>query len=267
MSSSDWINIYKQLKGNEPKLAKPLIGLTGNFTEGNCTLAAAYYTSVLKADGIPLVIPPIGNEAQTLPHLLQALDGMVFTGGADLNPLLVDEEPIPQLRGINAERDQQELLMARITADLHMPVVGICRGIQVIAAAFGGTIYQDIQTQYTSPVCKHSQDADRWVATHTVDISPDSVLYDLFRSQKLSVNSFHHQAVKTPPLGFKVTATASDGIIEAMESVGTHRVLAVQWHPECFIMHNDESMMPIFHWLTKEALLHKTIKNRHENHN
>lgn len=239
----------------------PLIGLTGNFAEGNCTLAAAYYTSILKAGGTPLVIPPMGDNVQTLPHLLQALDGVVLTGGADLNPLLVGEEPIPQLRGINAERDRQELLIARLAADQHVPVVGICRGIQIIAATFGGTIYQDIQTQHTSPVCKHSQDADRWVATHTVDVSPDSVLYDLFHSRKLAVNSFHHQAVSTAPPGFKVTATASDGIIEAMESVGSHRVLAVQWHPECFIMHNDESMMPIFHWLIKEALLHKTTKN------
>ncbi len=256
MPSDNRMNTCKHLDGNSLLPTRPLIGLTGNFVDGCCSLASAYYTSVLKAGGVPLVIPPTGND-EIIAHILGFLDGIVLTGGADLNPLLIGEEPIPQLRGINAERDSHELLVTRMAADLHIPILGICRGIQVIGAAFGGLLYQDIYTQHHGTTCKHDQNADRWVATHTVELLSGSQLYNLFQTTRLAVNSFHHQAVKTPPQGFMVSATAPDGIIEAMESVNDHQILAVQWHPECFIMHNDESMMPIFHWLIKEASSHK----------
>lgn len=181
-----------------------------------------------------------------------------------MNPLLVGEEPIPQLHGINAERDLPELQLIRRAYELQIPVLGICRGIQMLAAALGGAIYQDLGVQYTgAPLIKHSQDLVREQASHNVFIEQDSVLGGIFRNAGLSVNeraelrlpvnSFHHQAVRCPGKLLKVSARSSDGVIEAVESTEHKSILGVQWHPECFVLANDKSHMPIFNWLVQEA--------------
>ena len=120
----------------------PVIGLTGNFQEGACTLLEGYFTSILKAGGIPFIIPPV-DETNSLINSLNALDGLLLTGGADINPLFLGEEPIKELHSINPRRDRQELLLAKLAADRQIPILGICRGIQVMNAAFGGSLYQD----------------------------------------------------------------------------------------------------------------------------
>ena len=109
----------------------PVIGLTGNFQEGACTLLEGYFTSILKAGGIPFIIPPV-DETNSLINSLNALDGLLLTGGADINPLFLGEEPIKELHSINPRRDRQELLLAKLAADRQIPILGICRGIQVI---------------------------------------------------------------------------------------------------------------------------------------
>lgn len=113
----------------------PVIGLTGNFQEGACTLLEGYFTSILKAGGIPFIIPPV-DETNSLINSLNALDGLLLTGGADINPLFLGEEPIKELHSINPRRDRQELLLAKLAADRQIPILGICRGIQVMNAAF-----------------------------------------------------------------------------------------------------------------------------------
>lgn len=112
----------------------PVIGLTGNFQEGACTLLEGYFTSILKAGGIPFIIPPV-DETNSLINSLNALDGLLLTGGADINPLFLGEEPIKELHSINPRRDRQELLLAKLAADRQIPILGICRGIQVMNAA------------------------------------------------------------------------------------------------------------------------------------
>ena len=147
MDNYDWLGIYRNLNSDfSTKEALPVIGITGNYNQETCTLAEGYYQSVLKAGGIPFIIPPF-YETDRLGELLDRLDGIIFSGGGDINPLLLGEEPVKELHSITPERDQQELLLARLAYDRQIPMLGICKGIQVINAALGGTNYQDIHTQ------------------------------------------------------------------------------------------------------------------------
>ena len=239
----------------------PLIGISGNFRDGDCTLAQAYYMSVLEAGCTPVVIPSYDDE-KALTSLLDSLDGIVLSGGADIDPEFLREEPLDRVF-INPRRDMQELLLVRLAVDRQIPVLGICRGIQVLAAALGGKLYQDIKSQHDRPCIEHSQTIARGLPSHEVTIKKDSLLSSLMGTETLAVNSFHHQAVKEVPAGFRVTATAPDGIIEGMESTTFRPILGVQWHPECFILENDRTMMPIFNWLKEQATLYKRAKELH----
>ena len=244
-------------------MASPVIGLTGNFRDNDCTLAEGYYQSILKAGGTPFIIPSY-DDPDMIVNTLEHLDGIVLTGGADINPLFLGEEPIKELHGINPRRDRQELLLTKLAADRQIPILGICRGIQTMNAAFGGALYQDIHVQMEGTRIKHDQDLERSYASHTVSIEKDSLLHELFGTDTLAVNSFHHQAVKEAAPGFRVCARATDGVIEAMESTEYKSMLGVQWHPECFILRGDECMMPLFRWLVREATSFRDAKQLHK---
>ena len=239
----------------------PVIGISGNYREGDCTLAQGYYMSVLEVGGTPVVIPSYDDE-KALVSLLDTLDGLVLSGGADIDPDYLGEEPLDCI-SVNPRRDAQELMLVRLAVERQIPVLGICRGIQMLTAALGGKLYQDIKTQHGRPCIEHSQTIARGLPSHDVKIEKDSLLYSLMGTESLAVNSFHHQAVKEVPQGFRVTATAPDGIIEAMESTAFRPILGVQWHPECFILEGDRTMMPIFKWLTEQATLFKRAKELH----
>ena len=195
---------------------KPLIGITSNYGEKGCELAPGYYRSILEAGGSPVIIPPY-MDAEALEALLDTLDAVVLSGGADMNPLLVGEEPIPQLHGINPERDNPEFTLIRRALDRQLPILGICRGIQMLTAATGGSIYQDLGVQYSdAQLIKHSQDLVREQASHTVCIERNSLLEKIFSAsclpvdkdgcKLLLVNSFHHQAVRTTGPCLRVSA-------------------------------------------------------------
>ena len=241
-----------------------LIGITGNFGDKGCELAEGYYRSVLKAGGTPVVIPPHGDK-EALITLLDTLDGIIFSGGGDINPLLLGEEPLPQLHSVCPRRDESELFLAREAFRRQVPMLGICRGIQVMAAALGGKVYQDIYAQGMGARIKHSQDMPRHYASHTVNIEEGSMLQGIVgNKQTLAVNSFHHQAVSETGPHLKVAATSPDGIIEAVESTEHKALLGVQWHPECFILNNDESHMSVFRWLISEARTFSQAKHIHD---
>ena len=259
----NWKNSYDTFHASFPGYKRlPLIGITGNFGDKGCELAEGYYQSVLQAGCVPVVIPPY-SSADALGSLLDRLDGLVLSGGADINPLYLGEEPVPALHGINPRRDACEMLLTRLAYDRQIPILGICRGIQVLVAALDGTLWQDIYTQQAGATLKHSQNLDRGVASHTVQIDEDSTLYNIVRAKTLPVNSFHHQAVREPGPRLRVSARSQDGIIEAVESTEQKSILGVQWHPECFILNGDESMMPLFRWLADEASLFARTKQIH----
>lgn len=239
----------------------PVIGISGNFRDGDCTLAQAYYMSVVEAGGTPVVIPSYDNE-KALVSLLDTLDGIVLSGGADIDPEYLGEEALEGV-SINPRRDGKELMLVRLAVDRQIPVLGICRGIQVLAAALGGKLYQDIKSQHDRECIEHSQTIARGLPSHQVRLEKDSLLYSFFGKDSLQVNSFHHQAVKEVPAGFRVTAVAPDGIIEGMESTSFRPILGVQWHPECFLLENDRTMLPIFDWLIEQATLFRHAKELH----
>ena len=223
---------------------QPVIGITGNYDDLSCKLGQGYYKSVVAAGGVPVVIPPVADKA-VLVNTLSHIDALILSGGGDINPLFVGEEPSPRLRGINQERDLPELMLTRLAYNRQIPILGICRGIQVLAAALGGKVAQDITINAN---VKHSQDADRSELTHSVKVQQGSTLFNIYGQEKLLVNSFHHQAVKDPGDKFRVVAKSTDGIVEAMESNEYKSILGVQWHPECF-----EEGLPLFRWLVDEA--------------
>ena len=242
----------------------PLIGITGNFGEKGCELAEGYYLSVVKAGGTPVAIPP-HNDKEALVTLLETLDGILFSGGGDINPLLLGEEPLPQLHSVCPKRDEAELFLAREAFHRQIPMLGICRGIQVMAAALDGKVFQDIYVQGKGAKIKHSQDMPRHNVSHSVNIEEGSMLQSIFgNKQTLSVNSFHHQAVSDPGPHLKVSALSPDGIIEAVESSEHKALLGIQWHPECFILNHDESMMSVFRWLVSEARTFAQAKHIHD---
>lgn len=230
---------------------RPIIGITGNYDTGKCTLLEGYYRSVLEVGGTPLIIPPC-DDTDMMVSLLDRVDALILSGGGDINPLYLGEEPLRELGGINPARDWHELMLVRLAANRQIPILGICRGIQVMTAALGGKLYQDIYRE-ASATFKHSQDTERHVCSHTVRIASGSLLHRILGTEMLPVNSFHHQAVKEAAPGFAATAYSADGIIEAMESTQHKSMLGVQWHPECMILGGDRSMLPLFEWLVGEA--------------
>ena len=264
MDNYNWKGIYNDLNNDFPTgEPRPVIGITGNYDKETCMLAEGYYQSVLRAGGIPFIIPPF-FETDRLGELLDRLDGILFSGGGDINPLLLGEEPIKELHGITPERDRQELLLARLAYDRQIPMLGICKGIQVVNAALGGTNYQDIHSQMKGVSVKHSQDQDRKYPSHNVEIAEGSVLKRLFGTNQLAVNSFHHQACKNVAPCLKVSAMSADGVIEAIESAEFKSVLAVQWHPETYILRESTDMLPIFQWLVGESVEFKRAKELHD---
>ena len=232
----------------------PIIGITGNYKDLTCKLGEGYYKSVVAAGGIPIVIPPIADK-DILVGTLERIDALILSGGGDFNPLFAGEEPLRGLHDINQKRDLPELMMAQLAYNRQIPILGICRGIQTLAVALGGRIWQDINEKTTM---KHSQDADRSEQTHSVIVEEDSLLYGIYGQQRLLVNSFHHQAVREAGSKFRVVAKSPDHIVEAMESSEYKPIIGVQWHPECL-----DDGLPLFKWLVEEG---KTYRRIHELH-
>ena len=217
------------------KQAAPLIGIScGRSATGGVTLSSAYTDAIARAGGVPVVLPIIDDEALA-ESLLGKLDGIVFSGGPDLDPAEYGEDILNGTVSVDAVRDRSDLLFARAALASGKPVLAICRGEQLMNVVLGGTLYQDIPAQVDT-VIKHSGE------DHRIGVEKGSVLYGLFGQDSLTVNSSHHQAVKDVAPGSRVTAYSPDGIVEAYEN---GNVLAVQFHPERMVQ-TDASWLALF---------------------
>lgn len=210
-----------------------LIGLTTSppRTQELASAQAAYAHAIAAAKGLPVFIPP-GLDAATLHALFLRLDGLLFTGGGDLHPSTYGLATAAPLMGVDPDRDRSELLLARWALEDGKPALGICRGLQVLNVAAGGTLIPDIPSLRPEALSHSDPERPPEALLHSVTVEPDSYLTKVGTPPALEVTSAHHQAVDRVASGWHVSAVAPDGMIEAIEAPGHPFALAVQWHPE-----------------------------------
>ena len=243
---------------------RPLIGLSvTRIGNGGSQVGAAYVNAILKTGGVPVVIPAMTDGA-ALRQLVATLDGLILTGGEDVNPLWYGETPHPQLGKVDYVRDEYEFKLLKLASDRNLPTLGICRGEQLMNVYFGGTLYQDISSQRPATVSlKHRQKTSYESPSHAVSIVPGTQLAAIIGEGRRQVNSMHHQAVKTVAPGFRTAACAADSLIEAIEAWPERSALAVQWHPELLTAGGDTLMVKIFRFLVGKADTFRMAKEIH----
>jgi putative glutamine amidotransferase len=194
-------------------------------------LTAAYVTALENAGLIPLIVPPLAN-ADAATSVLDSVAGLVLTGGEDVDPARYGEKRHEKVRNVNAARDATEAALIEEAQARGTPVLAICRGIQILNVALGGTLVQDIPSECKTDI-DHDEDVPRDSRSHEIAIEPGSLIAKAIGTDHARVNSFHHQSVKRVAEGMRVTARSPDGVIEGLESTDEDWwVMAVQWHPE-----------------------------------
>jgi putative glutamine amidotransferase len=223
---------------------KPVIGMVANtflnrFKMPASTVPLAYTNSIERAGGIPVVLP-FTREVQAISDLVRLCHGFVLPGGSDVDPGLYGEPPSPQLGETDRTLDDFQTNVFRAAMALERPILGICRGCQVINVALGGTLVQDIPTQFPDSTIGHMQKIVTFDTDHWANLEPGSRLHDLW-GPRIRVNSLHHQAIKIPGRDLVVTAWAPDGVAEAAQHTRLPIDL-VQWHPELMMQKNDDML-------------------------
>ncbi|SHJ79368.1 putative glutamine amidotransferase [Geosporobacter subterraneus DSM 17957] len=239
---------------------KPVIGITTfhHYYEDKeilCGVDNCYVHSIILAGGVPVLIPIVHQWKAQLQYT-EIIDGLLLSGGGDIAPLLYKEEPLKETAGISWERDQQEISLCKEAYEKGIPILGICRGLQVMNVAFGGTLYQDIEKQVPGALGHYPLYTGMDQLHHAVEIQRDSKLHDLFKEEKIYVNSFHHQAVDKIAEGFKATAFSKDGIIEAIETEHQQFAMGLQWHPEALVTKHPK-FLKLFSGLIEESIKYK----------
>jgi len=234
------------MKNGSVSSMKPLIGITCDYdlNADRMQVHSDYCRAIYAAGGLPVVLPYI--DVHDLCSLASRLDGIVFTGGGDIDPHYFGENPHYALGQVNPIRDEVEIGLCTWAMDNDKPILGICRGIQVMNVAMGGTLYQDIAAQLKSEVTiNHSQTAPGWHPIHDVRLEAGSRISSIMGQQHIRVNSFHHQAIREVATPFCVAGRSDDGIVEVIESRVHTFALGVQWHPERMYRHH-KNMLLIF---------------------
>ncbi|QNQ82842.1 gamma-glutamyl-gamma-aminobutyrate hydrolase family protein [Lactobacillus sp. PV037] len=217
---------------------KPLIGISGSVIIDDGGIFPGYHRSYVNDDyidsviqngGIPFIIP-FNQDEEVIREQMKNVQGLILSGGHDVDPHNYGEEPEQKLGNIWPERDKFDMLLLTLAEENHIPVLGICRGAQIINVAHGGTLYQDLSYR-PEKTLKHSQGQTPTLVTHTVKTLKGSKIAELLETDSLQTNSFHHQLLKDVASDFKVTARCVDGVVEGIEN-SDGSVIGVQWHPE-----------------------------------
>lgn len=236
---------------------KPVIGITARVEKDQMyTLDPVYGRAILQSGGLPLIVPIVDEE--DIPALCERLDGLIVTGGGDINPTLYGEEPHLKLGAVYPGSDQYEKELILAFLKLDKPFIGMCRGLQMLNISLGGTNYQDLESQFEGTLYQHKQMALRTHRTHSVQLEEGSQLLDIMKEKSFHVNSFHHQGVKDVSSKLKVAARAADGLVEALESDDHQFVMGIQWHPEEFAAQGDEASIRLFDEFVKQCAIDKS---------
>jgi putative glutamine amidotransferase len=239
---------------------KPIIGVSANisppdddkrsFSKGVALhYIQEHYLSWIEAGGgTPVILAPTGNLDDSL-GLVARLDGLIIVGGVDVDPSLYDE-PNTHSLGCNLVRDQFEIAVIRAAAARECPTLGICRGVQVLNVAMGGSLHQDIPTDFPAAL-KHNRWEDGKEAFHTMQLTGASVLDDIFGAGDIRINSSHHQSVKKPGKGLRIVARSEDGVVEAIVADNARCLVGVQWHPER--MQDDPVQLALARWFVGQC--------------
>lgn len=214
---------------------RPLVGITAPIvalSDGreHVALKRAYEQAVIAAGGIPLIIAP-DLDLAALEQIATAIHGLLLPGGSDINPERYDAEPHPETQAAGNSLDTLDFTLVNAARERKLPILGICRGCQVLNVAFGGTLWQDLPSQRPSKIVHAQHGESRTHLAHTIMVSPGSKLFTALQQTEIGVNSFHHQAIQTVGSGLQPVAYASDGVIEGIES-STEFIVGIQCHPE-----------------------------------
>lgn len=256
MVDKEFVEVYKH--------AKPLIGVSAmRRIDGGSYVPDAYLYAIEKAGGSPVIIP-VTTDSKILYKIITLLDGLVLTGGADIAPGFYKEAPNTETLEIDSIRDIFDLMLIKVATDRNIPTLGICRGHQLINVAFGGTLYQDIPTQYPQSDINHKSTGARNEGIHTLAVVKGTKLSDVLDGQsELLTNSFHHQSAKDLATNFRISAQSQDGIIEAIEA-SNKAIMGIQWHPEAHIVTGDTIQLKIFTHMIHQAEIFKHAKELHK---
>jgi len=230
---------------------RAIIGVSSNIKEDLLSVPLSNVRAITQFGGVPIVLPNL--EMDGIEEIASTIDGLLLTGGGDIDPTLFGEEPLPGLGNIVPERDRFEVALIHKMLKLNKPILGICRGAQILSIAMGGDMYQDIYSQRDGSLLQHDQQAPNWHGSHFVEVTEGSLLRKIVGVDKFKVNSYHHQALRNMPEGFIVSGVASDGVIESFESTNHTFVMGVQWHPESLISKNDVNSLAIFEAFINEC--------------
>lgn len=227
---------------------RPLIGIAPSIKQDGSyyKVSADNMLSLEQAGGIPLVLPYLESDSM-LEEAAERLDGLYLTGGHDIDPVYFNEEPHPSLGYFHPDRDRFEIKIIQKMLEKNKPILGVCKGAQMLNLAAGGDMYQDLLSQFEGELVQHSQKAARSTLVHEVELAEGSLIHRLIGSRVTRVNSYHHQANRTPGKDLAISGRAQDRVAEAVESTKHRFALGLQWHPENLNVHlNHEPSRRIF---------------------